>query len=77
MISHVNMPLVVCESNDSLFNKITEKTDRSEPDRNTILGVCKMTVIIDYVFKNEGVFGNKYLQGYFFISEFLATLVSN
>ena len=36
-----------------------------------------MTVIIDYVFKNEGVFGNKYLQGYFFISEFLATLVSN
>ena len=41
-----------------LVKEITEKTGRSEPDRNTIKGEWKITVICDYVFKNEGVFGN-------------------
>ena len=41
-----------------LVKEITEKTGRSEPDRNTIKGERKMTIICDYVFKNEGVFGN-------------------
>ena len=41
-----------------LVKEITERTGRSEPDRNKIKGEWKMTVICDYVFKNEGVFGN-------------------
>ena len=41
-----------------LVKEITEKTGRSEPDRNTIKVEWKITVICDYVFKNEGVFGN-------------------